>query len=1202
MDKPTTPVTAARKITRMIGQEEAVAQVEAAISAPGKQFRVVFIRAQGGMGKTRLLEEVIDRHRQSNGTAIIANNKPSHDALISDLIDVIDIRLHDRERFIQRLRRSFEYLDSDFFQQYDKTFDELVVKRASGAIYKDLEEASQHANEAFLADLRKITRTHRLVWLVDTVEQLSFVTSRWLLDKGLLEPGDLEGRTYQWLANLLQDKELKNMTLLLAGRGREGELFFTAMEEAIRMAGVQRDLVEISLETFSEEETRQYFEVLAGDLDKAMQDMVGDELLRTQRIARNLAEVARSDEERYRVLWLYTEGVPVRLALYAQLIVEGRKIPEPLRQSFAEAAERVGTDDPARETPQLRQIQWEIEDDFINLLFSPGDPRTEILQVLVRAPRGLTAEQIHYAMDSQSEQKPDEWHADHQRLNEITKTLLDMTDYYLVKRRAPLTGLSKLLPKERRESATYRLGLQDEIYRIYAEHMAPQADPLQEEMKKIWSDLDEVDRQRYEENRAYEKEEREILYSKLYDWANHQLTEYRGKRWQYMIEDERQFETDLVLDNPRTIYFRDLSPSEIERREAIAEAIASFEIERSVYDVLLDPERNFNNSDLASETNKANRVAEDFWSQTEIWRIIFDDALLKFRDFAMRSAIKKRGETPIDTLRRAVVQEDVSRWIKRLVFRGESERAIAFADALEKVLQALPRQTPQEEHEWHSWNHSLTRAERQIWRLYAQILASKDPLGAIQSMEFQIEQLKKLYGGSVEDVVIVREDGYEERGFQGVPDKEIPPHPADVRLRRLISHAYNILGYGAVMAGKIRQSVKAYGLSLYYIREDPNLMRAHRATVLNNLSRALSELGHPSVAVCLDGLKMRQQLADEVPLAYSYNTLALIYDNLGVSEDAPMLAAKAIAYFRRAEFPRGLGLGLLQLGESLRHVAKRAIVGESLLTKPENLYATADKLLTEANLIFSESVDEEARLIETKIELGSLYRDRLHMLEYDDDFYQRYNRDALRYLTEARQRAAKKGLLHYEIDAGVNMVWTHFYAGHLAEAEKTAKALVKRIRTKRGDDYLITKDHSPEPDTGPMWIYLQMSKLQMSFGWFAANRFQDIVERERQAIPDNRTKRHIAVHRSKAAQRALSQMAEAYMLGLAYAWVYSPRGGPVNQVLDDLYDRVKGFNQHELDDLDQHIIALEKPYPQQQNIVDMLHQFLHEFFGLPDHD
>ncbi|MBK8934519.1 MAG: tetratricopeptide repeat protein [Chloroflexi bacterium] len=237
--------------------------------------------------------------------------------------------------------------------------------------------------------------------------------------------------------------------------------------------------------------------------------------------------------------------------------------------------------------------------------------------------------------------------------------------------------------------------------------------------------------------------------------------------------------------------------------------------------------------------------------------------------------------------------------------------------------------------------------------------------------------------------------------------------------------------------------MKYYGHSLYHIRGDKGV-DSHRGFVLNNLAKALSDMGRNSITVCLDGLKLRRNLAEEVPLAVSYNTLALIYDDMDRYEDAPELAAKAIAYLRRAGAERSLAMALQQLGESLRHLAIRTQRGEKVQATPDSLYAASETLLREARRIFVKT-GEVSRLIMVLIELGSLYRDRLrpHSGSNDAPTRQRETdyREAISNLSEAMKMARENQLKHLEVDASVNLAWTHFHAGKYAETERSSKSL-----------------------------------------------------------------------------------------------------------------------------------------------------------------
>ncbi len=210
-----------------------------------------------------------------------------------------------------------------------------------------------------------------MVWLLDTVEQLAVNSSAWLLERNLLKPEDMKARTLEWLKRQIADDALPNTTLICAGRGREGKWFFDQIAAAASARHGAESIIEVFAEPFSVEDTRDYFTVLAQDLRERT---TGDPAHPYQRLAKGLDELARPDLDRAQVVRLYTGGVPVRLALYAQLLVEGRTIPEQLQRPWVKVVEEVKTDDPLlKPSPELALAQWQVEDHFINLLFNPRD-------------------------------------------------------------------------------------------------------------------------------------------------------------------------------------------------------------------------------------------------------------------------------------------------------------------------------------------------------------------------------------------------------------------------------------------------------------------------------------------------------------------------------------------------------------------------------------------------------------------------------------------------------------------------------------------------------------------------------------------------------------------------------------------------------------------------------------------------------------
>lgn len=1206
---------AARQTEQMVGRENNLEQIRQAVYAPDREFKILFIRAQGGMGKTRLLEELLYRSGHPDGDKLWGKRWQSpHKAAVSDLIDVINIRSHARNTFIKQIRDGLRHAQGVDFFTYDRAFAELRQLQASGAEFRRVRAAERHVAQAFIDDLKKVTKKQRVVLVLDTVEQLRFMTSEWLLKRQLLRPEDLEGRTYQWLDTFINQEGLDNITLILAGRGKEGKPFFEHIQRAIdtaRESNQPRRLIDIEMKPFNMEETRKYFEYLADDWRNRPPQKAQTNPSVPNHLAHQFETAADENQERYKVIWLYTGGIPVRLALYAQLIVAKRTVSIPLQWPFKKACQEAGIEnfDPKLDynTPQLQRIRWDVEDEFVNLLFrNPNDLETRVLQALVRSPRGLNAEQLHYLLDSGKE-SPEDWKQSPFRLQELNELLHEMKAFYLVKGRAEWTEWEDLLPEEERSATTVRIGLQDEIYRIYAEHMAPHIELIKEDKKdkkelsprEIWETLPETKQKQYEQKQKYERDARQIQYKKLRAWANYQYRIYLAQKQTYLEADERDLELRLRLDDPRTFRFQNLGTVDVDHRLATQMAIQTYEIEAMVYALVLEPERNFNRDyvDLGVATHKAGYEEYDFWTQSEMWRILHDDSYsLKFADFEMREAIRIRKETPLQVLRRAAEQEDITRWIIRFIFRDDNKRGLGFAKETNRLIKQMADEDP---NAWHSWGHTLVSVEREIWSIYAQIRLVSNVQRALDLLQAKITELHKLHNTPVGEVAITRQDGYEEEGF--APSKE-NIHPAYDRLHRLLSQAYNILGYGYITLGQIQASVDAYGQSLHYTRGEKGL-DTHRAVVLNNLSKALSDLGWQSISVCRDGLNLRREQAQEVPLAYSYNTLALIYDNMGRFEDAQMLVAKALAYFYRADDARGKGLALLQLGEILRHLAGRSQTGESAVTTPDRLFTVVEGLLKEAQGIF-EDTGEKGRLISVLIELGSLYRDRLQTIRGDESMHRHnYFRESMAYLNQALNFAQEEetNLQQSALAAQLNIARTYIYV----RKYDTASDILNDIETSVSPAYIIKPTSKPDMKDASLpdihWVLPLFSKLQTLRGHVALSRFVEIVDQYKERYPkdEDKDKRIQAVHKDEKAQPHLLEAAKCYSLALGYAELYAPGNRLAQRASEDLYAHLKGFNVQELTDFHDRAFEVERKYETLQGAA-ILGPFLHQFFGIPD--
>jgi tetratricopeptide (TPR) repeat protein len=1226
------------KLSEIIGRKKELDQIKQAIYESGTSLRVVLIRGprgaearkepEGGYGKSRLLEEVARRTDPVDGEW-----RSLGDVAVSQPIDLIDIRLHVQSNFLREARNAF-LGRADFANYYDAY--ERYQRRLSGeSEYLYVREAAEKADRSFFIDYGKNAVARRMVWLLDTVEQLAVNSSDWLLKRGLLSSDDMKARTFEWLQQQIESDALPNTTLICAGRGREGQAFFDEIAAVTRQKHGKEAVVEVYAEPFTVEETCRYFAVLADDLRERVEVVPGQSSY-YMRLVESLNELTNRESDRAKVVRLYTGGVPLRLALYAQLLVEGRTIPLQLQKPWPQVYDEIKTDDPLNPTPELELAQWQVEDHFINLLFNPRDMtdrRFRILQMLVRTRRGLTAEQLHFVLDNPERKNAKEWEQlfERRRILEIDEQLKQMATLFLVRPRAPWWQLWD--EETGPVPGALRYGLQDEIYRIYAEHMSLNDKSGDNRLQRIWDGLfvkETEEQERYKENRDAEKKARDRLYTQLRDWAKYKQERLQAQRRKYQEDDERSLRAVSLTEVSR-VRFPLPSDSLRLRRIAVIEAERELELEYMHYALLLHPERGFNTdyTDLANEWYKANVEAVEYLAQAVMWRVLTDEDSLRFVDFEWRDPIKTRRETPLQVLKRAAQQEDVSRWIKRFTLRKNYDRAVEFAKSVELAVDQLKEGSEQDRKDWSSWKHTFAYGDRRCWQMYAQIMRGEETDEAIKDLKQLVKDLEKLAKTTVLAPALDKQQtksGQIENGFKGA-DAEHPDHPALVSLQRVISYIYNTLGYAYVNLGKLRESVDAYGKALYYIRETGALF--HRANVLNNLSRALSDMGRErAVRVCQDGLELRRMLGADVPIAYSQNTLALILNDRNRPEEAWPEAAKAVAYFRRAEEPRGLGLALLQLGEALRRMVGPARHGRVLPVDPDSIYSAAHDALEEAHSLFLPAdpdlpdyatrvnLKEPMRLIEAKIEWGCLFRDRIQAregVELSSEQRLRY-REAVTHLETAAKLAVEKGFGRHEIDAKVNLAWTHYYAGNLKEAESEVRGVVQTLEDRNGQYFIRPKSNQhpqgivpnpqdPERPLGEYFIFSQLSKIYNLRGLMALSKFKERVKYFKQECPEDHELRRKRVHEDPSAKKCLEQVAECYTQATAYAQLYSPRSSALSMIYDRLYDFLNKFNGQELDDFHFDIAQQRECYPLdkiKQNIEDLgdIDKFIQEAFGL----
>lgn len=1129
----------------LVSRKDEMAKIRHAIAAPGEECRLILLEGSGGLGKTRILEEILRRLGHKATHEIYGPPRAEDDWAIlgriiafSNLFDFADIRLHATSHFMSELGNPNNWSEKLKFGRYALERDRWKRLVNFGAAFSLVESAEKLAEEAFWQDYAQAAASQRLVILLDTTEQLAINSSEWLIERRLLEPRDLIFSTQQWLIDQIRAGKFANTTLIIAGRHEEGAPFFDALKQM--MADINLSPLAIYLPPFDETETREYFFALQEDIQS------GEKTETSERLQPILEDLLR-DEERLRVFWLYTGGQPVRLALYVDLLIEGQTIPPALLDSFAEAQVRTGSNGHV-ETDDLKAARREIEREFVDMLFrSGGSLRAQILQLLVRTPRGLTAAQIHYVLDSSPETSPSEWQENTERIKEIEAVLEDIYRLAIVK-----------------QKAGGRIGLQDEVYRIYAERMSDE-----------------------ETARQDEKKARRLLYKQLSDWANHQIRQQEKKREAYIREDLKRIRLER-FSNVLSTRLPQPSPVERVRRHQVADALLDSRLEYLHYLLILDPETHLNSTYYEFTYGRASNYDETATTllQSEMLRVIYDKQTIKFIDLHERPAMQERQEKPWEVLQRTAQIDDATRWIIRLYLRKQYQDAIKLANAIEVEAAKLGRKEDR-----HAWSHTLSHADRICWRDIAQIYSGKGIATAIANQEEIVSKLEKLLQADTSTFVFS-----EERGFVG--------HPAESRLRYLIAVIYANLGFAYVNQGDYRQAVAAYTASYKAMRELPPASFTLKAMVRNNLSRALVEMGKKrSLRICQDGLDLRISEGALIPIALSYNTKALIYNDLRQPQEALDASMRALVIAKYVDDPRTVGLALLQVGEALRRIAENPVLLSQ--ESAEEVYAEGERALKQAYEIFTDPYSpissEKVRRIEAAIELGSLYRDWVansSMEQTPADILEQRQQEALFYLEEAIELANDLKLPHLELDAQVNVAWTYYYTGHTDEALQTLKEAEASIPQSA---QLLAGAKPPLRRAQPNHFFKQLSKMANLRGRIAGQRFRTGVKeiaRQNPRLP--RQKRQDLVRLDPVLDAYLKMAADAYVQATAYTQLYAPSSIQLTIVYDDLYDFLKKMNDTEMNSF----YDYEQEARQRYRIAEMdienfgdVEEFLRDCFG-----
>ncbi len=154
---------------RPINREKELRQVREALQGQGT--RVLCLRGRGGIGKTYLLRAVLSWCQPEGEWYFPELLAPPPELLV----DLYHTMYHTVPGLTAGLRQGLINAPEGVLRAFDAAYQEWQQKRFGLAgMLKELETLRERIGEAFLEDLNGISRSHRLVLALDTVERLMY--------------------------------------------------------------------------------------------------------------------------------------------------------------------------------------------------------------------------------------------------------------------------------------------------------------------------------------------------------------------------------------------------------------------------------------------------------------------------------------------------------------------------------------------------------------------------------------------------------------------------------------------------------------------------------------------------------------------------------------------------------------------------------------------------------------------------------------------------------------------------------------------------------------------------------------------------------------------------------------------------------------------------------------------------------------------
>lgn len=272
-------LTGAYATPRLVGRDAILDELLGSITTAGAQPQVVSILGDGGIGKTRLLQKLLERCAERPDIVVA-----------SPLLDWYDTLYHDEIAFTRAIVDRLPH-SAGAFRRYEQEYQQLLMQETAGNL-SGLGEQRREVLEDFIADLSAFAKGRRVVIACDTAERLLYVPGEEL---GLRSE---RADSWQWLAKSFQ--RWGAVTLLIAGRPDAASL--------ISMLDSSLAPPPKTLQALTDEESVEYFDAAAEAAEAAGEPEIAQRL-------RSVPPTLRLEASES------AGGRPILLALIADLLV-----------------------------------------------------------------------------------------------------------------------------------------------------------------------------------------------------------------------------------------------------------------------------------------------------------------------------------------------------------------------------------------------------------------------------------------------------------------------------------------------------------------------------------------------------------------------------------------------------------------------------------------------------------------------------------------------------------------------------------------------------------------------------------------------------------------------------------------------------------------------------------------------------------------